>query len=825
MRSQILWSALLMLLLLVGTGYAAEPIGFIVGLQGDAVAVGQAGTERILELKSPIYANDTIRTSSGAKLQIIFNDDSLFSQGENTEVVIDRYVFNPSKKEENNFLLRILKGVARIVTGKITELNPDRFEVKTGRSTIGIRGCELGFDSGPSFDRIYVIRIPVKKSIQIIPGAEGASPLRVVDPGLFRVRDDGTILRSALTEESLRALSGATTPKSLTRVKHIPAEEVEHDAEEQFAQHQKEKRTKNKTQEKKGVYVRKQRIDHLQDDVLTNPQKPEEDFESGTGQNSSSSSPPPPPPPPALTLSGGGVGGTYQSAGAESQLDQLYVYQHANGNMGQGYSSVELTGNRYNGSGVYQSPASLSFQNIQLTTFGSPVKYEGFSARNAGPGVLVMNDNLQQFVVRIDHNNPAARMTYWGYDADNYPNSALAPSRVFKYDVTLASYPTVTPLPHNPNQELETAEVKVNTRTGIFAVYRNGKPTTYSSLNELQFYGEESQGVGGTRLELAPNTEPGKALAGYQDISATVAAETGGWNYKGYASGYEKPLNPAANAVSIRSADAFSDNPAMNEGRVQISLNRDSYQHNMDVNMNVHRNPSAPSPSDLRLGTPEFSGFLAGNDFGGRYDRPSAHIDMRNEGGGEDWSWGEWAGEREVDVGGGNMEQQETHGHYVVGNTLSPAAYQALYNGSASYTLQTPASEPGHAVATITHGNYIQMIEGESFLQVNIPGSGAPATWSGTFNMGQSGGDQLQVGYSGRPISANGHLLGTSPDSYSMRANGVNYGMGNISSTEITGNLVGPGSGPRPITGGIGSGQIVNNDGSVATYNFGAGLR
>ena len=89
----------------------ADSIGLVVGLQGEVRAVSADGSQRTLSIKSPIFLKDVIRTSSGAKVQILFKDDTLYSQGENSEVTIDEYVFNPEKKEDNSFLMRISRGL------------------------------------------------------------------------------------------------------------------------------------------------------------------------------------------------------------------------------------------------------------------------------------------------------------------------------------------------------------------------------------------------------------------------------------------------------------------------------------------------------------------------------------------------------------------------------------------------------------------------------------------------------------------------------------------------------------------------------------------
>lgn len=155
------------ILLTATTVFAAEPVGTIVSLKGKATAVEQNGTVRNLEIKSPVFLNDTIKTESESSLQMMFLDESILCLGEKSEMTIDEYVYNPDKKEDNACTLHLGMGVFRAVTAKITALHPERFKVKTRLTTIGIRGCEVVFTITERGENIYVIGLPEGKSIEI----------------------------------------------------------------------------------------------------------------------------------------------------------------------------------------------------------------------------------------------------------------------------------------------------------------------------------------------------------------------------------------------------------------------------------------------------------------------------------------------------------------------------------------------------------------------------------------------------------------------------------------------------------------------------------
>ena len=207
---------LTLLLLLTGTSLlAADPIGMVIALEGSVQAIAQDGTTRPLLLQSSIFMNDRIITAPAAKVQLMFNDDSIISQGEQSEMVIDEYIFNPGKPEENNAFFRLLKGVFRTITGKIIDLNQDGFNVKTGKAVIGIRGCDLLFHIRQQSEELFIIELSPGREIYIetrqlpkgqVTGKQLLDALRIVEPGTqVTITTDG-LKQRALNISELREL-------------------------------------------------------------------------------------------------------------------------------------------------------------------------------------------------------------------------------------------------------------------------------------------------------------------------------------------------------------------------------------------------------------------------------------------------------------------------------------------------------------------------------------------------------------------------------------------------------------------------------------------
>ncbi len=118
---------------------AGSQIGVAAAVRG-GVQVSEAGAVgRVLKSGQPIFLGQTISTGPDAGLQILLLDETVFTIGPNSSVVIDEFVYNP-RTAEGQVSARIVKGAFRFVTGKIARKHPEDMEVKLPAGIIGIRG-------------------------------------------------------------------------------------------------------------------------------------------------------------------------------------------------------------------------------------------------------------------------------------------------------------------------------------------------------------------------------------------------------------------------------------------------------------------------------------------------------------------------------------------------------------------------------------------------------------------------------------------------------------------------------------------------------------
>ena len=118
---------------------SASPIGNIIALKGQVWAESESGL-RPLETGSPVYQGEKIVTGPDSNAEIRFLDDTCLSQGAESTLSLDQYVYNPADEAASNLGFGLLQGAFRHVSGKIAATNPENVQLESPLAVIGIRG-------------------------------------------------------------------------------------------------------------------------------------------------------------------------------------------------------------------------------------------------------------------------------------------------------------------------------------------------------------------------------------------------------------------------------------------------------------------------------------------------------------------------------------------------------------------------------------------------------------------------------------------------------------------------------------------------------------
>lgn len=130
-----------LMLAMAGTAKATETAGDVKTLSGTVQV--QRGAEKLSPAVGDLLQiNDSIRTGADGSIGISFVDGTRLSLGPSSEVALQDYVFVPV---ENTFSfdMKLLKGSAAYVSGKLGKLAPEAVKIRTPQATIGIRGTSF----------------------------------------------------------------------------------------------------------------------------------------------------------------------------------------------------------------------------------------------------------------------------------------------------------------------------------------------------------------------------------------------------------------------------------------------------------------------------------------------------------------------------------------------------------------------------------------------------------------------------------------------------------------------------------------------------------
>ncbi len=137
MRSMI---ALVALALAAGTAQAND-VGEIKTVKG-AAHVEREGKKVPVVAGMQLRQADTIVTGIDGAVGITFLDNSLFSAGPNSVLVINRYRFDTTT-HAGEFDASLNKGSLAVVSGKMVKQSPESMRIRTPASIMGVRGTEF----------------------------------------------------------------------------------------------------------------------------------------------------------------------------------------------------------------------------------------------------------------------------------------------------------------------------------------------------------------------------------------------------------------------------------------------------------------------------------------------------------------------------------------------------------------------------------------------------------------------------------------------------------------------------------------------------------
>jgi ferric-dicitrate binding protein FerR (iron transport regulator) len=158
MTSAFVVAALALSIALPAVSQAKEAeIGTIASIDGTA-EVGRDGDWLAAEVGTPIHANDLLRTGKPGHMRVVFDDDSVLTLGDASELKVSEHVFAPEQGETRS-LVDLLSGTVNAVVSEYYQKPNAAYEVKTKTATAGVRGTEfvVSYEPGEKLTEVFVV--------------------------------------------------------------------------------------------------------------------------------------------------------------------------------------------------------------------------------------------------------------------------------------------------------------------------------------------------------------------------------------------------------------------------------------------------------------------------------------------------------------------------------------------------------------------------------------------------------------------------------------------------------------------------------------------
>ena len=132
---------------LTTAGFGQATVGSIKTVAGQ-VTVARGGQTIDVKEGLLLHVQDTLRTAGEARVGIILRDGTRFSLGPNSELVLEKFVFEPAEGQLG-MIVRLVAGIAAYISGQIAQLAPDSTQIETPVGVIGLRGTHLAISLDP----------------------------------------------------------------------------------------------------------------------------------------------------------------------------------------------------------------------------------------------------------------------------------------------------------------------------------------------------------------------------------------------------------------------------------------------------------------------------------------------------------------------------------------------------------------------------------------------------------------------------------------------------------------------------------------------------
>ena len=116
--------------------------GVAAAVRGEVKATSGNTAEHSLKSGDKVFMGDQIETGKDGQLQVLLLDQTVFTLGPLSAIKVDEFAYNPSDNS-GKVKASIMKGIFRVVSGKVAHKKPENMSVDLPAGTIGFRGTNV----------------------------------------------------------------------------------------------------------------------------------------------------------------------------------------------------------------------------------------------------------------------------------------------------------------------------------------------------------------------------------------------------------------------------------------------------------------------------------------------------------------------------------------------------------------------------------------------------------------------------------------------------------------------------------------------------------
>ena len=124
------------------SAHAAEQAGVAAAVVGGVQLTSEGAQAKAAKPGMNVFLGDRVVSEDRARMQVLLLDETVFTVGPKSDLVIDQFVYDP-QTSAGEITASISKGVFRYVSGKIAKAQPAAVKIRVPNAVIGIRGTAM----------------------------------------------------------------------------------------------------------------------------------------------------------------------------------------------------------------------------------------------------------------------------------------------------------------------------------------------------------------------------------------------------------------------------------------------------------------------------------------------------------------------------------------------------------------------------------------------------------------------------------------------------------------------------------------------------------